>query len=238
MSEKLPFLVIESSELLAWRSETFWTKEPETIAWINHHVTSKNYVPHFVDVGANVGMYSLFAATLNEKIRVISVEPVKGNIDVLKENIELNNLANKISVEVNPLSDVDGQFFLVNNDLRPGSSGAQVVESGFNNSIEVKVVTGDSIIAKHFIKDAIIKIDIDGNELKVLNGFKESLKTGLIRSVLVECNDSNQEEIKNYLLAMGYAEDLSFENVEGHSKHRREANSKMEVNKIFKKVTL
>ena len=235
MSKNLPFIVLESAELLVWRSETFWTKEPETIAWINHHVTSQKCVPHFVDVGANVGMYSLFAATLNENICVISVEPVPNNISILRQNIELNDLTNRMNVEVNPLSDVEGQLFLVNDDLRPGSSGAQLVDNKSNNSLEVKVVTGDSIIRKYLIKDAILKIDIDGDEFKVLNGFKESLRVGVFRSILVECTDSNLESIKSFLYKMGYEEDISFENTEGHSRFRRLANNKIEVNRIFTK---
>ena len=238
MSKKLPFNVLESSELLAWRSETFWTKEPETIAWINHHVTPQKCVAHFVDVGANVGMYSLFAATLNENISVISVEPVPNNINVLRENIGLNDLANRMNIEVNPLSDVEGQLFLVNDDLRPGSSGAQLIDNKRVNSVEVKVVTGDSIIRKYSVKDAILKIDIDGDEFKVLNGFKESLRIGVFRSVLVECTDSNLESIKTFLSKMEYEEDLSFENTEGHSRLRRLANNKIEINRIFTKNKL
>lgn len=233
MSKKLPFNVIESSELLAWRSETFWTKEPETIAWIKHHVTAQKFVSHFVDIGANVGMYSLFAATLNENIGVISAEPVINNINILRQNIELNDLTNRINVEVNPLSDVEGQLFLVAGDLRPGASGAQLVDQKSVNSVEVNAVTGDSIITKYIVKDAILKIDIDGDELKVLNGFKESLRNGVIRTILVECTDSNQESIKTFLFDMGYKEDLSFENTEGHSRLRRTANNKIEVNRIF-----
>ena len=233
MSEKLPFNVIKSSELLAWRSETFWTKEPETIAWIKHHVTAQKFVSHFVDIGANVGMYSLFAATLNESIRVISAEPVINNINILRQNIELNDLTNRINVEVNPLSDVEGQLFLVTGDLRPGASGAQLVDQKSTNSVEVNAVTGDSIIKKYLVEDAILKIDIDGDELRVLNGFKESLRIGVIRTILVECTNSNLESIKKFLFDMGYKEDLSFENIEGHSRLRRTANNKIEINRIF-----
>ena len=238
VSQKLPFNVVESSELLSWRSETFWTKEPETIAWINHHVNSEKTVSHFVDIGANVGMYSLFAASLNKKLCAIAVEPVPNNINVLRQNIQLNDLENRINVEVTPLSDVEGQAYLVNNDLRPGSSGAQLVDSKSMDSVEMRAMTGDSIIAKYSITDAILKIDIDGNEFKVLVGFKESLRNGFIQSILVECTDSNIESIKTYLEELGFEEDLSFENTAGHSKLRRIANNKIEINRIFTKKKL
>jgi len=238
VSQKLPFKVVESSELLSWRSETFWIKEPETIALINHHVTSQKAVSHFVDIGANVGMYSLFAASLNENLYAIAVEPVPNNIDVLRQNIQLNDLQNRIIVEVDPLSDVEGQAFLVNNDLRPGSSGAQLVESESIDSVEMRAVTGDSIITKYSITDAVLKIDIDGNEFKVLVGFKESLRNGFIRSILVECTGSNIESIKTFLEEQGFEEDLSFENTAGHSKFRRIATNKMEINRIFIKKKL
>jgi hypothetical protein len=122
---------------------------------------------------------------------------------------------------------------LINSDTRPGSSGAQVSLTDSSNSISVEAVTGNLIVDMYQIKKAYLKIDIDGAELGVLLGFKEALSKGCIHSILVECTDSNVHEIKEYLDEFGFYEDLSFENIEGHSKLRRQVNQKAEMNKIF-----
>ena len=79
------------NEVTFWRAQTIFTKEPITIEWIRNF--KKNSI--FYDIGANVGIYSIFAALVS-KVKVISFEPESGNYNVLMENINLNNLFNKI----------------------------------------------------------------------------------------------------------------------------------------------
>jgi tRNA1(Val) A37 N6-methylase TrmN6 len=74
-----------------WRKETFDTKEPETIEWIDSF--EKETV--FWDIGANVGVYSLYAA-LHPSVKVLSFETAASNFYILNKNIEINNLANQI----------------------------------------------------------------------------------------------------------------------------------------------
>ena len=238
MPNSLPFNVISSSELLSWRSETFWTKEPETIAWIEKMKESNSQLSHFIDVGANVGMYSLYAASVNSELKIISIEPAANNYEFLSKNIHLNNFQNRITLVDKPLCEKEGKSFLINTDTRPGSSGAQVSLKESSNSISVRAITGDLIVDMYQIRKAFLKIDIDGEELGVLLGFKEALSKGCILSILVECTDSNDKEIKEYLDQFGFYEDISFESIKGHSKLRRQASQKAEMNKIFSRKQL
>ena len=75
-----------------WRVQTLFSKEPITIEWIRKF--QKNKV--FFDVGANVGMYSIFAA-INSLVKVYSFEPESNNFQVLMQNIVVNNLTNKVT---------------------------------------------------------------------------------------------------------------------------------------------
>ncbi len=75
----------------AWRARTLLTKEPETIEWIN--TFDKEDV--LWDIGANVGIYSLYAALRG--IHVCAFEPAPGNYYVLSRNIELNSFDDRIS---------------------------------------------------------------------------------------------------------------------------------------------
>jgi hypothetical protein len=81
-----------------WRAETLLTKEPETIAWLNYY-TSKGGT--FYDVGANIGVYSLYAAIKNPQLSVYAFEPVKNNFISLLNNKKLNKTNNFIVDPIN-----------------------------------------------------------------------------------------------------------------------------------------
>ncbi len=71
----------------------------------------------FYDVGANIGYYSLLAATINPRLQAISFEPATGPLFFLKENVRINDLSN-IRVESLALSDRSGEidFYEVKNN--------------------------------------------------------------------------------------------------------------------------
>ena len=83
-SKKITYSV--SNETTLWRAQTLLKKEPVTINWIRSF--EKNSI--FYDVGANVGMYSIFAAIVS-KCNVYSFEPESNNFQILMENIVTNN---------------------------------------------------------------------------------------------------------------------------------------------------
>ena len=78
-------------------------KEPETIQWINNFDKTKKII--FWDIGANIGLYSIYAATKFKEIEVIAFEPSTSNTRVLSRNISLNKLTNKINIFQLALSD-------------------------------------------------------------------------------------------------------------------------------------
>ena len=79
------------SEMAVHRARTATTREPDTIAWID------GFEPGSVlwDIGANVGVYSLYAA-LARDVRVVAFEPAAANFFLLTRNIALNGLNAKI----------------------------------------------------------------------------------------------------------------------------------------------
>ena len=72
---------------LLWRANTFDTEEPETIGWLDTLAADDI----LWDVGANVGMYSIYAARFR-RCKVIAFEPESQNFAVLVRNISLNGL--------------------------------------------------------------------------------------------------------------------------------------------------
>ena len=93
------FLLAVPNEINYFRATTFETKEPETLEWID--TIPKNSV--LWDIGANVGLYSLYAAKTRH-CRVFSFEPSVFNLEILARNINLNNLVSNIVIVPLPLT--------------------------------------------------------------------------------------------------------------------------------------
>ena len=72
----------EVNNVTKYRNDTFFTKEPETLEWIDKF--TKNSV--FWDVGANVGLYSIYAAKTRD-CNVTAIEPSVFNLELLAKNI-------------------------------------------------------------------------------------------------------------------------------------------------------
>src|SRR5206468_150350 len=76
-----------------YRADTYATKEPETIEWVRRRLGKGDVL---FDVGANIGLYSLFAAKLEPSCRVVAFEPESNNFSSLCRNVLLNRLDNVI----------------------------------------------------------------------------------------------------------------------------------------------
>ena len=76
------------NEITDWRINTFFTKEPETLEWIDSFKGEKIV---FWDIGANIGLYSLYAAIKHPNIEIVSFEPSVNNLRILSRNIYKNN---------------------------------------------------------------------------------------------------------------------------------------------------
>ena len=100
------------NQLTDWRIETFFTKEPETLEWIDSFEKKDKII--FWDIGANIGLYSIYCVLRNENVSTISFEPSTSNLRVLSRNISINNLENKIKILSAPLSNKENQFLTMN----------------------------------------------------------------------------------------------------------------------------
>ena len=187
----------------------------------------------FLDVGANIGMYSLYAASLSQSIYIVAVEPAPNNFRYLSENIQLNNFSNRFNLVSQPLASKVLKGSLANSDQRPGATGAQFQRDSYLGKDSITSTTGDFLVEQIAIIDGILKIDVDGNELDILRGFKKSLKGKRFRSVLVELTGSNINEITSFMCDCGYVEDLSYRELPEHSDSRRKASGKSESNTVF-----
>lgn len=191
------------------RVRSFFDKEPDTIAWISE----LNPGEVFVDVGANVGMYSLWAAKTTGA-RVFAFEPESQNFALLCQNI----LINRCDVMAYPLAVSDSTRIartapLYLSQFAPGGSCHTLGESVDFKGRPMKpaFVQGTCAVSLDGLwqDDAIlppdfIKIDVDGLEPAVIRGAPHCLENA--RSVLVEL-DINRP---THAAVIGQMEDIGF----------------------------
>lgn len=147
----------------------------------------------FVDIGANIGYYSLIASKKAVKGLVFAFEPFSGNRSELEDNISLNRI-NNIQVSALAISNekTSKTLFVSAND-NTGMTGFQK-PSNFNGAIEtIHTITLDEWAKEnHIDRINMIKIDIEGAEYEALEG---------ISNVLTEMKPVVMIEIQASLLA-------------------------------------
>ncbi|HYR85417.1 MAG TPA: FkbM family methyltransferase [Terriglobia bacterium] len=179
-----------------WRARTLLTKEPETLEWIDRFSAGDV----LWDIGANVGVYSLYAAF--RKVRVLAFEPSAPNYYVLNRNIEINELDSQISAYCLAFSDETGLdvFYMLNTTLggAMNSFGEQVDWEGKPFKAETRqAMIGYTIddFLQNFQVDfpTHMKIDVDGIENKIIVGAKQTLSDSRLKSLLVELDSARPD---------------------------------------------
>lgn len=149
-----------------------------------------------IDVGANIGYYTLiFAKLVGKTGKVIAFEPEPKNFEILKKNIEINNYDNVIA-EQKIVSDKCGKMKLYLSDS--GIVGHRIKQiENLEKCIEVESIILDDYMKKLNLDGKInfIKIDVEGAEHVVLKGSKKILEKNNHLKIFTEFN---REEIKKY----------------------------------------
>ena len=190
------------NEHTLWRAKTFYTKEPITIKWIRSF--QKNEI--FFDIGANIGVYSIFAGLINSS-NVFSFEPESNNYQVLMQNIITNELTDIIIPFQIGISDKTELTNLNLNSFAAGLSHHTVGENALNETdlkpIKSKYKQGlfsstlDDLCFKWGLPiPSYIKIDVDGIENKIISKSDKILSSSLLKSVLIEINENRVQDKK------------------------------------------
>ncbi len=192
------------------RGKNFLTKEPETIEWLRKNVRPDDV---FLDIGANVGTFSIYAAKhMSSEGRVYACEPHLPTAVQLLQNVAANGVNDRVSVVSVAASNADGFFPFKYKRWRQGASGSQLaVEGGIdlakNVGTELKsAMRIDSMVAKGLIRPPnLIKIDTDGLEIPIVEGMQGILQgTNRPRSLLVEIQKGEFDAQSKLLSSYGY----------------------------------
>lgn len=235
MEKPLPFKIDTSQPLFAWRASTFWQKEPETIEWLKHFsVFSASENLHFLDVGANIGIYSLYWLSLQKLGRAISCEAFDVNSEILVKNLKLNGYLSRSEIVTKPIHSSSSFFSTSIADTRAGSSGFRVVKhSGVGEIGSLETITIDELLSVRLLDNFILKIDTDGTDFEILKGATESLRLGRIHSVLIEGSEEEQVKISEFLAKFNLHGDRRFNEFLPHSDLRRIDNKSKERNRVY-----
>jgi FkbM family methyltransferase len=199
-----------ASAYVASGVERFHDDEPETLQWLDGFQDGEL----FWDIGANVGLYSLYAA-LGTKIKAYAFEPNALNYGLLVEHIKLNRLEENITALCLAFSDTtDVESLFVPHDVPGSGSSLSSPSSQFG---EYKPLLQQGIISYEMDKfreyfdlaqPDHVKIDVDGMEPQIIRGGIKTLSGA--KSLLIEVEGNNtavfDSEINKMLAAIGFAE--------------------------------
>ena len=241
LNQNIHFFV--PNQMTEWRVDTFFSKEPETLDWIDKFNLKEKII--FWDVGANIGLYSLYAGIKHKNIDIVSFETSSSNLRVLSRNISLNKLQDKIKIFQIALTNKENKFlymrepnFIEGGALNSFGETFDFEGKDFTSKMSYKIfgTTINYLLKNNILKiPNYIKIDVDGIEHLILEGGSHFLNNSKIKSISVEINENFKDQYKNTMKIM---KENNFELIQ--KKHNtdldnEESKFKNTYNFIFKK---
>jgi len=182
-----------------WRVDTFFSKEPETLEWIDNFQNELGKKITFWDIGGNIGLYSIYAALKYKSIDVTTFEPSTSNLQTLSRNISINNLNEKIKICQIPLTNKNNEFLIMKESQFEEGGALNVFGENFDfqgnkfldkNSYKIYGTSINYLLDNKILETPdYIKIDVDGIEHLILLGANKHLQNLKIKSLSIEIND-------------------------------------------------
>ena len=195
-------LRVDSTDLMALTH--VWLIEE----YSKHDIKIKN-TDTVIDVGAHIGLFSLYTSQYCKKGNIYAFEPIKENYDILKLNTQLNNFLN-IKAENCAISKSTSKITLYQCDDDSGHS--KFIKT--DNPVEVPSKSlNDFFNEKKIKKCNLLKLDCEGSEYEIIDGLNDEnfkkIEKMIIEYHLVDSNPEMLENLKNKLMQFSY--DISIE---------------------------
>lgn len=182
------------SEVTRQQSLLFFMLEPGLVRWIS------TFTPDdvFLDVGANIGKYSMLAAAVRGA-PTHAVEPFSVNFDALNDAVDINRLQGLVTTHRLALSDVTEIGGMTDAPQQAGIAGqtffANAEAAGKERSETVQGARLDDLIADGTVPmPTRIKIDVDGAEWRLISGMAETLHDRRLIGLRVEMQASHENQ--------------------------------------------
>lgn len=228
---------------LRWRALTFYSEEPETVKWLE----SIGADGVLWDIGANVGLYSIYAAKYTG-CKVLAVEPEAQNYAILIQNLVLNEVQECVIAANLAISDAFGIGTLHVHALTKGGAynrfsrgaaldalmGTDPAAPRGIQQVQIGVALDDLVERLGCMFPTHVKIDVDGNEPDIVSGGSKVLGHPRCKSVVIEVQRSDlaHGRMLEQLEALGYLCVSARSNWESRANREREKEHPA-VNMIF-----
>ena len=175
----------------------------------------KNTPGLFLDIGSNIGYYTMLLANANKDRRVWAFEPNPSPRECLEDSVEMNGFTERVMVFPFALSDKDGEADFI---FQKGVSGSGHISKEKEGTIKVAIKNFQELWQRNDSpRIALLKIDVEGHEWQVLSGMEEMLKRDR-PNIVVELVDaqlarggSSSVQICDFLRGLGYEKTGSYE---------------------------
>jgi len=154
-----------------------------------------------VDVGANIGRYTILGGLVNPDAKIYAIEPDKDNFAVLSTNVKLNKLTNVECIN-SALGNEKGQIKLYgpSNTTNHGGYSVKIKTDNFEM---VNLDTFDNLFGDKVID--LVKMDVEGFELDVIKGMTTLLSNHKVKNLILEIDDENYAKVASLFLQYGYS---------------------------------
>lgn len=156
--------------------------EFEEMSFILHFLRRSDL---FIDIGANVGSYSILAAVEKES-RTIAFEPIPNTYEILKQNISINHVEEKVQTHCLGLGAKSQMISFTSTQ-----DTMNHVDDHLGN-LQCRIEPLDAIV-EAITTTTLVKIDVEGYEMPVLQGMEKALQNSELKVVIIELNGSGMK---------------------------------------------
>jgi FkbM family methyltransferase len=181
--------LVWANEDVGWRLISERSYEPAELEVLRQRVRPDDVC---IDVGANIGIFTVLLARWAGNGHVHAFEPMEHSASILRLNIELNHVSNT-TIHTCILSDCDGDVPFAVAEDGAYSSIRDTARKSQQETVMVQSHRLDTFIATLERPPDVVKIDVEGAELLVLRGAAETLRNELRRPrlILAEAHEPN-----------------------------------------------
>ena len=186
--------------------------EPELTRICKSHLASDRDA---IDIGANIGLYSVMMAKHLRGRKVVAIEPTPNALTRLRRNIQFNDVQEQVIVMSGVAADRDGRAEIntIIGKEEYSSMGhlSHAAVAGLAHQVlDVPAITIDTLVREHGLDVGFIKMDVEGMEHVVLKGMEEVLKKqrpvilAELSDPLLNKNGSSSQAVVHFMMERGY----------------------------------
>jgi FkbM family methyltransferase len=208
---EIVFKWVDESRFIVRRGETGLTgnvycglHEFSEMAFVLHALAPGDC---FVDVGANVGSYTILASSVRQAV-THAFEPVPSTFLRLASNVRLNDLAGRVTLHNCGVSEEEGELLFSSAE----DCANHVVAAGEDCDRPIRVAVAPLDALLQGASATLVKIDVEGFETHVIRGAQQTLRDPALQAVIMELNGSGDRygfrdaDLRASMAALGFLE--------------------------------